>query len=389
MAGTFTLQNNPQFLNARTGIYTAWDLRRFTDSDAPGPGVNGYEDFRVKQRGAGANLSADIGNTALMQAWVRGTTRDGMGLYRIDNIDTTAPTANTFIGTAGQINTGTIFTTGDPTNPRIDQVFLRILDQQHDGGGSNLAQIQVVDGTATGGATLDNRTGVGATPANSILLADVLIPATVTSVQTANIRDRRQFPLVGTVPPILTAVDMVTFQPHPQLLVAQQPCQSTGSFDQHQTAALMYLPRRIVSATRVRWRYGQGGTANAGNYVIAIYDSSGRLITNATTGVVAYTGALNTLQTRSDTITAQTFEPGWYYVFIGNGAGTGAASVFTNGVFLNCSPGQQGAPSVNLALRLTSGGTVPPTTLLGFTDVSTIAATTVIATVPIVSLSVG
>jgi hypothetical protein len=55
-------------------------------------------------------------------------------------------------------------TTANATNPRIDQVVLEIKDTTHDASGSNLAQTRVVTGTATGGATLDNRTGAAALP---------------------------------------------------------------------------------------------------------------------------------------------------------------------------------------------------------------------------------
>src|SRR5438552_3961155 len=140
MAGSATLQSNPSFLNARTNIYTAWQLRNFMDGDPPGPGAADYESFRVKQRILGANLSADIGlASSLNQAWIRGTSRGGLGLWRADSIDYTAPTADTYLT---QMNTGLVFTTGDATNPRIDQVFLRVQDSQHDGGGTNALIVQ-------------------------------------------------------------------------------------------------------------------------------------------------------------------------------------------------------------------------------------------------------
>ena len=46
---------------------------------------------------------------------------------------------------------------------------------------------KVVPGTATSGATLSNLTGAAAVPNNSLLLANVLIPATSTSITDANI----------------------------------------------------------------------------------------------------------------------------------------------------------------------------------------------------------
>jgi hypothetical protein len=385
MAGTFTVQSNPAFLTARTLIYTAWQLRNVFDGDPPAPGVADYESFRVKQRGAGANLSVDVGNTALNTAWVRGTTRDGMGLYRADNIDYTAPTANTFLA---QINTGTIFTTGDATNPRIDQVFLRILDQQHDGGGSNLLQIQVVDGTPTGGATLDNRTGVGAVPANSILLADVLQPALSATIVTANIRDRRQFPLLGSIPQTVTAVngDQVAFIPHPALPVsANVAIASNGQLDLFQSAALMYLPKRIVGATKIRWRYRQGATAAAHNWIIGIYDASGRQV--AATAATAFTGGANVdIAATTNLVSTTTFEAGWYYVLYGNA--TAGAGATVNG-FCAVPTNAVGTPSTaNVGLTIGSGSTTLPTTILGLADMYAVASA-VRPGVPVITLGVA
>jgi hypothetical protein len=68
---------------------------------------------------------------------------------------------------------------------------LELKDTQHDASGSNLAQTRVVTGTATGGATLDNRTGAAALPASALLLADVLVAATDTAISNSEIRDRR------------------------------------------------------------------------------------------------------------------------------------------------------------------------------------------------------
>lgn len=79
----------------------------------------------------------------------------------------------------------------DVTNPRIDQVVLEVLDNVHDASGGNLARVRVIAGTPTGGATLDNRTGAAALPSSCMRLADVLVGAGVTSIVTANIRDRR------------------------------------------------------------------------------------------------------------------------------------------------------------------------------------------------------
>ena len=384
---TVTVSTRPQYLNANTNVYTAWDLRRMFDASPGGEGVAGYEDFRVMQRQAGANMSVDVGKTAvgLMQAWVRGDARGGQGLYAVDNIDRSAPTADTYVA---QLND--TITSNASGNPRLDQVVLEVLDQQHSGA-SNLAQVRVVAGTPTAAATLDNRNGAASLPANCLLLADVLVSSGAASIVTADIRDRRAFCLPGTVPPLTTDVDMVAFLPG-----GNRKSETSGGYYQHnshdtmQSAALMFLPRRIVSATRIRWRYTHSGTANTGNYNIGIYDASGRQI--VTTGAVAFTGALNTIQTRSETITATTFDAGYYYVLAGWDTATAGATSGYEAFELTVLSGTNdlvGAGIPNVGFRASSGGTTLPTTLLAMTDVTTLSTGTNIPAVPMIALSVG
>jgi len=135
-------------------------------------GVVGATDLKVVQRGAGANQSVDVGAGF---AWVQidTGTRNGMGHVTND------ATANVTV------------TASDATNPRIDQIILRWNDTSIPTGSGNVPTLAVLTGTATSGATLDNRTGAAALPNDCLRLADILVPATSTSVTTANIRDRR------------------------------------------------------------------------------------------------------------------------------------------------------------------------------------------------------
>ena len=135
-------------------------------------GVVGATDLKVVQRGAGANQSVDVGAGF---AWVQidTGTRNGMGHVTND------ATANVTV------------TASDATNPRIDQIILRWNDTSIPTGSGNVPTLAVLSGTATAGATLDNRTGAAALPNDCLRLADILVPATSTSVTTANIRDRR------------------------------------------------------------------------------------------------------------------------------------------------------------------------------------------------------
>jgi hypothetical protein len=82
-------------------------------------------------------------------------------------------------------------TASNATNPRVDQIILRWNDSSIPTGSGNVPTLEVLTGTATAGATLDNRTGAAALPNDCLRLADILVPAASTSVTTANIRDRR------------------------------------------------------------------------------------------------------------------------------------------------------------------------------------------------------
>jgi hypothetical protein len=186
-----------------------------------------------------------------------------------------------------------------------------------------------------------------------------------------------------------TQVDMVspTFAGFPPASVTiAQP-----NFDAMQCALAFYLPRRIVSATRLRWKYFQGGTAAATNYVWSIADTSGRVITS--TAATAFTGALNTVQIRSETLLATTtFEAGWYFAMFGVAAMTAASSLSYYGVAGNTSSGFQGAAEAwmpNVFLRSTTGGSTAPTTLLAFTDMNSVTAVGFSLPVPTFALSVG
>jgi len=135
-------------------------------------GVVGANDLKVVQRGAGANQSVDVGTGA---DWVQIDTGTRNGLGHVYN-DATA---------------NVVVTASNGTNPRIDQIILRWNDTSIPTGSGNVPTLEVLTGTATSGATLDNRTGAAALPNDCLRLADILVPAASSSVTTANIRDRR------------------------------------------------------------------------------------------------------------------------------------------------------------------------------------------------------
>lgn len=159
----------PELLETRT--YPFQRLRYMHEHMGLQEGVYDVADYDVVQRAAGANMSADVGAGS---GWVRGDTGTRQGFYHVVN-DATVNLA---------------VTAAHATLPRIDQVILRVFDSTVSGG-SDVPTLSVLAGTATAGATLDNRTGAAALPNDTIRLADVLVPAASTSVVTANIRDRR------------------------------------------------------------------------------------------------------------------------------------------------------------------------------------------------------
>ena len=134
-------------------------------------GVYDAGDFKVTQRGAGANMSVDV---AAGGAWVQGDDTARQGFYHLVN----DATVNVAVSAA------------HATLPRLDQVVARIYDASV-AGGSNTPAIEVIAGTPTSGATLANRTGAAALPNGAVRLADVIVAAADTSITTGEIQDRR------------------------------------------------------------------------------------------------------------------------------------------------------------------------------------------------------
>lgn len=337
-----------------------------------GEGVEGYTDMLVTAGAAvtTVDVAAGIG-------FVRGDGLTDLGLYRCRNDATVNSAAFEAGGLAAP----------DATNPRLDQIIARVYDDEADSSGLHKWRLTVLKGTAKAGATLDNREGAAALPNSAMLLADVLVPAGAPAVLKAeNIRDRRAFCYV-IVPPLLTDVDMVPFLPL-HIGFSSAATSWASSQDLHQGAVAFYLPRRIVGATKLRFKYTQsGGESLTGSYVIAIFDASGRKIVD--TGAVAFAGGVNSFQVRAETIAATTFEAGVYYVFVGlDTTNTGVARFIGRSLTVETS-GNPGAPAPNLGLYSATGGTTVPATLLGMTDVVSLSATTTPPPIPDIYVSVG
>jgi hypothetical protein len=135
-------------------------------------GVLNAGDLDVAQRGAGANMSVDV---PAGSAWVAIDTGTRNGLAHI----------------ISDATSNVVVSASHLSLPRLDQIVLRYNDTTIPTGSGNIPTFEVVAGTATSGATLDNRNGAVALPNDCMRLADVLVPAASSTVVTANIRDRR------------------------------------------------------------------------------------------------------------------------------------------------------------------------------------------------------
>lgn len=159
----------PEFIPGNKYLFQT--IRHLMEHIGIQEGVYASGDLAVSQRATGANMSVDVAAGA---AWVKGDTGTRQGLYHVVNdalVNLTVSAAHS-------------------TNPRLDQVILVVNDSSVSGA-SNTPELKVLAGTATSGATLDNRNGAASLPSNAIRLADILVAAADTSITTAEIRDRR------------------------------------------------------------------------------------------------------------------------------------------------------------------------------------------------------
>lgn len=145
----------------------------------PSDGVVGASDFVVTAKGT-PNMSVDV---AAGYAWLQMDTPSYAGVRSIKN------PASQNSGTPGSPGADWLatFTAAHATLPRIDRVVLIGRDGLAEGGANYNAKMSVLAGTATSGATLANLTGAATPPGNSMLLANVLVPAAATSITSGNI----------------------------------------------------------------------------------------------------------------------------------------------------------------------------------------------------------
>lgn len=373
--GWINFPNKTTPLNATALKALEQRLASYSAAEAVSPGAGDYEAFRVKQRGAGANMTVDVGLAAtLQQAWVRDA---ASGVYRYEY-------------NGAQMNVA--ISVADGTNPRIDRVVATAPTSID----SIVPQVIVLAGTPTAGATTANLSGAQAIPAGYTLLADIVVGAAVGSITNANIVDRRSvgggLGFSGVMPYGQTTVgtgrDEVLIQPSEDLPLGPQTLTPT-THDNFQGAYTGYLSRRIVGATRMRIRYAQGATPATTQYIVAILDASGRLL--ALSGATAFAGAASSMSEISLAIATTTFEAGPVMVFFGVAALTAASAVSFHGVQGNGTVTAPGPAHRNQRFSLGSGGVVFPATnrIDAFTDVVSLAAAYTALPMPLVSLSVG
>lgn len=183
-------------------------FRRTMQTLIAGSGVVEAGDLAVTQNGT-PNMSA---NVAAGMLWAPGTLGATTGFGNNINSQTFygLPSGKTAQGMYCAYQDGTVnvgFSTADPANPRIDLVVGSIQDAQY-AGVSNAPVLQVITGTPNASPI------VPAAPASTVVLAQVLVGAGVTSIVTANITDKRPIAaLNGGIPHIMGGSTLYPLNP--------------------------------------------------------------------------------------------------------------------------------------------------------------------------------
>lgn len=136
-------------------------------------GVTDAGAFEVTQASGGASMVLDVASNV------------GAGAYVADDGLSPARQALFYVGPTASKSTVTA-SAAHATLPRVDAIVLSLA-----------GVVSLVAGTATAGATLDNARdgshGGAAIPSDALHLADVLVPATDTTLANSQIRDRRKW----------------------------------------------------------------------------------------------------------------------------------------------------------------------------------------------------
>jgi hypothetical protein len=140
---------------------------------APAGGIVSPGDLPVTQQ-ATPNMSVQVGAG---QIWVPGTSTSTQGPYYARN--------------SGPVTLA--IAASNPSNPRVDTIITQVQDAAYAGATKQIVPA-VVTGTPTAGVSVPPTTaaqaatdGAGAVPVSSYVLAYVLVPASATSIVTADI----------------------------------------------------------------------------------------------------------------------------------------------------------------------------------------------------------
>lgn len=112
----------------------------------------------------GTGLQVKVGGGELLIPGSLATTQGGYYTY----------------GTQGETGTLTL-SAASASYPRVDRIVARVFDSQYSGTEHKVA-LEAVTGTPTSGATLANKSGVAAAPANSYTIGYALVPANAVSL---------------------------------------------------------------------------------------------------------------------------------------------------------------------------------------------------------------
>lgn len=133
--------------------------------------------FKVSESAAAPDMNVLV-RASVAGAFVEGDSVAEQGLYYV-------PPHNADISLA--------VTPADATNPRIDRVVLKVRDADFDASGVYEAAVEILDGSPTAGATLDNQAGAVPVPDTALYLSSFVVAAGATAISNADIRDFRLY----------------------------------------------------------------------------------------------------------------------------------------------------------------------------------------------------
>lgn len=164
---------SPKPLYLDTESYDAKQDRRLLDELISDGKLTGF----IVSTTSGLGISVSAG-----YAIIAGQNVANQGLYRVGPISSQTLTVSA----------------AHATLPRLDQVIVRVLDHSADSSGYNEARIEIVPGTPTSGATLDNRNGAASLTTlqdaskSVLLVCDILVTPSLSTLTSGNLRNRNK-----------------------------------------------------------------------------------------------------------------------------------------------------------------------------------------------------